>query len=84
LIENIGSVLACIGAIFNCKPGRKEKRIGFSIWIISNILLALWAISIQAWFPTTMYALFTMTASYGLYHHRDDPIFPTEPASTIK
>lgn len=70
MIENVGSVLACIGALFNCSPTREQKRIGFGVWIISNILLLLWAWSIQAWFPVAMYGLFCCTAGYGFVNHK--------------
>jgi hypothetical protein len=72
LIENIGSVLSCIGAIFNCKPGKKEKRIGFGVWILSNSCLWVWCFQIQAWFPLAMYTLFVGTSSYGFYHHLEE------------
>lgn len=71
MIENIGSVLACIGAVFNCSPRNGWKRWGFGIWIISNLLLLVWAYQIQAWYPMGMYLLFVGTASYGLVTHKN-------------
>jgi hypothetical protein len=71
MIENIGSVLACIGAVFNCSPTREQKRIGFGIWIVSNLLLLGWAVTIQAWFPAAMYGIFCGTAGYGFVNHKN-------------
>jgi hypothetical protein len=71
MIENIGSVLAIIGAVFNCKTEYKWKRAGFGIWIISNGLLEIWAVTIQAWFPAVMYLLFVGTATYGFVNHKN-------------
>ena len=70
MIENVGSVLAMIGAIFNCSPKNGWKRWGFGIWIISNGCLEIWALSIQAWGPAAMYLLFIGTATYGFIHHK--------------
>ena len=63
--------MACIGAVFNCSPTYKQKRIGFEVWIISNSLLFLWCVRIQAWYPAGMYVLFVGTSSYGLLNHKE-------------
>ena len=72
LIENIGSVLAMGGAVFNCSPKREWKRVGFAIWVLSNGLLLYWAYSIQAWYPATMYLFFCGTATYGFVNHKEE------------
>jgi len=71
MIENVGSLLACIGAIYNCSPNVYYKRIAFGIWIVSNVLLLIWAWIIQAWGPAAMYLLFVGTASYGFMNHKE-------------
>lgn len=71
MIENVGSVLACVGAIFNCSPKNGWKRWGFGVWIVSNLCLLYWAWTIQAWYPMGMYFLFVGTATYGFVNHKE-------------
>jgi len=71
MIENVGSVLACVGAVFNCSPKKEWKRWGFGIWIVSNLALLYWATTIQAWYPAGMYCLFVGTATYGFVNHKE-------------
>lgn len=71
MIENVGSVLAMAGAVFNCKPERKIKRMGFFLWVLSNSLLWIWCWSMQAWGPLAMYSVFVATSTYGFVNHKE-------------
>jgi len=71
MIENFGAAVACLGAVFNCSPTRKIKRVGFGLWVISNSALWIWCATIQAWGPLAMYTVFLGTSTWGFVNHND-------------
>jgi len=68
MIEILATSLGILGAVLNCQPPGKYRRATFGCWLPSNVILLGWSISIGALWVAGLYAVYTCTSAWGLYH----------------
>ncbi|RPI86485.1 MAG: hypothetical protein EHM40_23655 [Chloroflexi bacterium] len=68
MIEILATGLGVAGAVLNCQPPGKWRRLTFGCWLPSNIILMIWSLSIGALWVAGLYAVYTVTSSWGLWH----------------
>lgn len=69
IFQIVGSALGMIGSYLNKSIEVNTKIVAFQAWIVSNIVLLVWSISIGAVYIAIMYVFFLYTASDGLIKH---------------
>lgn len=65
-IQYPGVALSLTGAWLVSSPQAPRRRVGFAIWIVSNVVLITWAVSVSAWGLVGMYSFFTVTSARGV------------------
>lgn len=71
-LQIAGSILAILGAVYNCSPKKCDKLTGFGIWVVSNSTLLLWSVITGNYWLSAMYSVFCCTSIYGVLHHRGE------------
>ena len=61
-----GVVLGLAGALLVSQSDSRRRRIGFLTWIVSNICLVLYALTIGAWGLLGMYIFYGLTSALGV------------------
>lgn len=69
-LQVFGSLLAIMGAVYNCSTHVCDKATGFAVWVVSNSVLMLWACLVGAYWIALMYVAFLCTSTYGFWYHR--------------
>ncbi|MCK6490621.1 MAG: hypothetical protein L6R48_20400 [Planctomycetes bacterium] len=73
LLQYPGVALGLIGAVLVSQRTPRLRRMGFLLWIASNVLLISWAISAAAWGLLAMYAVYSVTSVMGWLNNREPP-----------
>lgn len=64
-LEYPACALSILGALLVSSRGSRQRRIGFGIWILSNLLLIAWAGNQSACGMLAMYVFFLGTSLRG-------------------
>jgi len=66
----LGMVLSIGGAVFTSGEKNQERKTGFVLWVVSNFLWVIIALSMQNIWMMLMYIFFFATSVRGIYSNK--------------
>jgi hypothetical protein len=70
LCEFTGSSLGVLGAILNSGRGVSNRRLGYQIWFVSNIIMVVFGLLIHRYWFTGQMAFFLFLSIRGFFNNR--------------
>lgn len=70
LCEFTGSSLGILGAILNSGSGVSNRRRGYQIWFVSNIIMVVFGLLIHRYWFTAQMGFFLLLAIRGFLNNR--------------
>lgn len=72
LLQWTACFVALAGAYLVANDSRTHRRLGFVLFLVSNVLWIAWGGMVGAWALVTMQTLFCLTSARGIVRNRDD------------
>lgn len=72
--QYVGVFLSMVGAPLVASREAAHRRLGYGIWLVSNVFLIAWACSIYAYGLIAMQTYFTATSIKGFRVNKETPL----------